>query len=362
MSDDISAAAPAAESAPSSTADIASTVIDSYEGSESTDGQDGTESAPVDSAAAPVEAATPGVVQPPLSEEEKLLEEFGFKDMKKPDGRDHYIPRPKVLKMIASGLKRGQEKWAAERTSLESGATELRSAMSELRAAVSGDPKAFLAELAGMDPRYQAFLEPQAPAHAKAPVSAEMPGPDVQLPNGGATYSVEGLKKLLEWNTAQVESRLLGGVDERLKPWTEREKQAQEREKLTQAETAVKERTQSTLKDAQSWPLFGPMAPDGSLNDVQAAVLEELRKDSAEAKAAGRPPRLSLSEAYIRVTSSRFTEDDNKRRARILKEVSTAAKATPGVPRSADGIPKAAGPASTADIARRTLERLESGA
>jgi hypothetical protein len=116
------------------------------------------------------------------------------------------------------------------------------------------------------------------------------------------------------------------------------------------------------MKEAEAWPLFGPMAADGSLNEVQQAVLGELKKDSDAAMAAGRRPTLSLEAAYIRVTSQRLSGGEQAMRAKLLKEMSAAASASPTVGRSGAEAVRAPAAHDTRSIAERTLARLEGGA
>jgi len=61
----------------------------------------------------------------------------------------------------------------------------------------------------------------------------------------------------------------------------------------------------------------------------------------------------------MKVALPRLTEDDNKKRARLLQEQSDAAGHTPAVARAGGEVPRAPGPASTHDIAARALARLD---
>jgi hypothetical protein len=353
MSDEVAAA----PSAPS-TADVASEVIESFEPSESSgaaESPSGTEEVSSPQVAEPKAIAEPSAQAPAvvkqLTDEEKLLEEYGFKEAYKPDGREHYIARSKVLKMIGSGLKRGTEKWTAEKAEIEQRANAYKADLDELYTDVRGEPAEFLKKIASYDPRYRAFLEQQA-APAPAPVQVPnlpMPQPDLTLQDGSRTYSIDGLQKLLEWNTAQVEAKLLPKVDERLKPYAEREKESKAREEAEKATAAVRERTHKTIAEAQNWPGF---------KEHEAAILKALQEDSAKAKSEGRRPTLSLEAAYRQAVLPKMTADRNTMREELLKEMSSAAKATPTATRGGGEVPKV-GALTTADIARRTIEQLE---
>lgn len=345
--------AQAAESTPAdtSTASIAEQAYDQLEAAETptTDTGDVVTDGGLEAPAAPLtpaEAAT-------LSEEEQLLQQFGFKQAFKPDGREHYIARSKVLKMIASGLKRGQETWGTERQTLDgelSGYREKFGALTPVLEALDQGPDAFLAFAASRDPRYQQYV---AGRQAQAPAQAfTMPEPDIDLGNGAKTYSLDGIKKLVE---AVAEAKTQAA----LKPLAEREQRAQAE---TAAQAAVQDRTRSIMADAQTWPHFGAFAADGSLNEVQADVLALLREDSAQAKAAGRRPALSMEGAYIKVMAKRLPNQEKDIRAKVLAELKTAPKA-PTVAQSGGETPTVpSGGRSTAEIAARAYDRLERGA
>jgi len=350
------------ESAPTSTAEVAANVIDAFEQTETSDSaidvsgetpEPAAEPAaePVaEAAAAPEPKAEPS---PEDAEIEALLAEFGFKEARKPDGREHYIPRSKVLKMIGSGLKRGQEKWTTERSLIEQQANEYRGYVEALRQGVQGDETAFLRELASIDPRYARFLEPQAQPQAQAPAVDDRPQPDVDLGNGQWTYSREQNEKLIEWKARQL-------LDARLKPIEEQTKAEKERLEREQFERGVRERAQTLMAEAQTWPLFGQLPADGkSYTPFQTEVLTELQKDSERARAEGRRPQMSLRQAYLEVYARHQQPD--KIRERLLSEMKQAPRST-AVARGSTDLPKPTGPVSTQDIAARTLARLERGA
>ena len=124
--------------------------------------------------------------------------------------------------MIGSGLKRGQEKWTTERGVVEGQVSELRGHLNEMYADIRGDPKALLSKLAEVDARYKVFVGPAPAPTPPQAIPSDKPKPDVDLGNGQMTYSVEGVEPLAAWKAQQL-------LNERLKPWEEREKTAQAR-------------------------------------------------------------------------------------------------------------------------------------
>ena len=351
-------AEPSAPSAPTSTAEVAAQVIDSYEpssGDTDSDAGSVTESDDAPAETAPALQAAPTLKAEPqtLSEEESLLKEFGFKDAKKPDGRDHYIPRPKVLQMIASGLKRGQEKWTAERGVIESQANEYRGALDELRQDVlTSDPRVLIEKLAEVNPKFRTFLDSPAQTTA-APAGGDRPQPDVDLGNGQWTYSVEGVEQLAAWKAQQL-------IEARFKPIEDRDKAAQQQAQEREVAQQIAQRSHTQMQTAQTWPGFGSLAPDGALSEFQTAVLTRLQQDSQQARQRGERPTMSLREAYLEVQAERLSADHNTVREGVLRGLKTAPKA-PALSRQATDSPRAPGPVSTSDVASRVLARLERG-
>jgi hypothetical protein len=344
MSEIAEAAAPAAEpveSAPSSTADIATSVLAELEGADA-----GTTAEAERGDADP----SPGVVDPPpaptqaeMSAAAKFLLAQGHK-AKTTDGRDSWLKHSTVEKMLDRYVETHRGEWTGARGVIESELKEARGHLEQLRAGVSGDPKAFIAELASLDPRYRAFLEPPAAAPAAVAPSAGMPQPDLPLPDGGRTYSVEGLQQLIEW---AVDARMMPKVDERLKPYAEREREQQAAAERAKATSALEASTRQQMTEAQSWPNFGALAPDGTLTPFQQEVLTELANDTAKARAANRRPTMTLRQAYLEVHTRTVAKDTRQSTLQQLK----AAPKVPTLGRTGGEPPKVK-PASTLDIAR----------
>lgn len=267
-----------------------------------------------------------------FTEEEQLLREFGFKRAKDAHGKDHVIPRSRVLEMIASGLKRGKDKWAGERETLAKELAELRDWRDGFRSDVTGDPRNFITKLSGHDPRYAAFLQQQSTTTQQEQPDP-MPLPDLDLGNGQRTYSLEGLQKRDEW----AQRQMLRQVDEKLKPITEREKTAKERVEAEQAQQALVERTRGQIAQAQTLPNWKDYEPD---------ILKLLQDDTAKAQSERRRPTMTLMEAYWQTRAT-------KARETMLTEIKDAPPA-PTVQRSSGTIPKPR-QESTADVARSVL-------
>src|SRR5215510_8309909 len=153
---------PPTPSAPMDTASIAARNLEALEGPSAPDPDPTPTPTPDGNGAPPVTPPT-GSTPPTVSDAEQMLRDAGYVTESKPDGRYHYIPRWKVLEMIESGLRSRGEKAAKERADLEAQvrASETdRAAVTRWRQMMAGDPRALLAEMARLDPRYQSFLAP----------------------------------------------------------------------------------------------------------------------------------------------------------------------------------------------------------
>lgn len=361
-SDSGASSTPATPAAPPSTQSIAADVIETAEREDSGGSESYAETPRIDTTNTVAETTAPKTQPTPaeLSAAAKFLEQQGHK-LKKEDGRDVWLPAKTVEKMLDRYADTHKSTWTGEKTAIEARAKEYESHVQSIKAAIAGDETAFLKELASVDPRYARFLEARSEAQ-RVPEAANdpMPQPDYDLGNGQRTYSLEGLQKRDEWLERQMLRKFEGKIEERFKPIAEREKAEQARAAQERQLGEIRERTNSQLQEAQTWPLFGPMAADGSLTEFQQAVLEELKTDSDAAKASGARPKLTLEGAYIRVASKRMTEDDTAKRARLLKEIEKAPKGNPALSRqTADASAKPAGARSTADIARSVIGKLE---
>jgi hypothetical protein len=332
MSEEV-AAAPVSE--PSSTADVAASILESYE----------EPAAETSAEAAPVESAPPtvGVVE---SEVDGLLREAGYTDPREPSGREHRIPHSKVRKIIENGLKKGRTEWETTRQAIERERDEHKAQIETFRSLLSDpDEKKFLAEVAKIDPRYARFLAEQPKPQQRQEAPDPEPEPDYDLGNGSKTYSLEGIKKREEWLRRQI----LREIDAKLQPVTEREKRTQQEAEEREYLATRRVEHQKLMQTAQTWPMFGALPPDGSLTPFQQEVLEAFRAD----------PKGTLRQAYLEV--ERRHQEPYKVRARLLAELKGAPKST-SVSRGPMDTPRAAGPTSTADVAARVMERLERGA
>lgn len=341
------------ETPPPSTADIASQTLESLEHDQPTP-ESSPEPAAETSAAEPSQATAGSDTPAEVSEAEALLREAGYQTEKKPDGRFHYIPRWKVVQMVESGLKKRtealskeRESWKGEKEMLAKAADEAR----QFRHLMEHDPQALMHRLAALDARYKAFLgngqhqQAQAAAAALPSDQDPEPMPDVDLGNGRATYSLDGIRKLREWDRRQLER----SFDQKLQPYHERLQAEQEHAQRQRAEHQLRERTTAIVDKVKTWPRFA---------EHEATILDILQKDTAESQARGVPPQKSVYDAYIEAVVPKLAGDHNSVREQVLRELNGAPKSTSVGANGAEAT-RNPGPRTTQEIARRTMAQLE---
>lgn len=333
--------------APTSTADIAANVIEQSEPI----GEETTSETP----AASTQDA-PAVVEPAPSAAAQFLLKQGHQP-KKVDGRPVWLPYGTVEKMLDRYVGEHRSAWDGEKKTLSEQLKDYedaKAALAEQRTLITGDPKHYLSQLAEVDPRYRSFLEPPKTEPASQPLA--LPDPDVTLQDGSRTFSMEAFQKsIIPFIVEQAKKEAKAEAENALKPLKDRE----ERDEF---ERGLRERTQATMADVQTWPGW---------KENHDAILAVLQKDSEEkrpeierAHKEGRRPRvqfMSVEAAYRQVVIPKLAGDRNKIREEVMKELDTAAKAGPAVARSGAEATKTT-PIETRDIAARVIDRLEQGA
>jgi hypothetical protein len=352
-------------STPATSVDIAAQVIETAENESGDTGETAGYEAPdrIDAEQAEPLVAKPEPMTPAeISAAAKFLEKQGHQ-AKKQDGRDVWLPFKTVEKMLDRYAEEQRGPWTGERTTLEGQLRNYEAERQEMYADIKGDPRAFISKLAQYDPRYKALLGEPQPAAQRAP-SGEMPAPDYDLGNGQRTYTPEGLQKLIEW---AVDARMMPKVDERLKPWEESKKADEEARRADEEMRELRTRTDTQMQEAQTWAMFGAIAPDGKLTPFQQEVLGEMQKESEACRALGlRPdgkpvkrPTMTVRQAYLEVYA-RHQEPD-KVRARVLEEIK-GAKPAPALSRQSADSPRQTKPVTTQDIVRKVIAQAESQA
>jgi hypothetical protein len=266
---------------------------------------------------------------------------------------ENKIPHSNVVKIVGNAVRKATEPLQAQiqettqrLQAREAEVQEFRAAEPNLRLMFE-DVDRFVDLMADTHPRWKeiksALSGGGAPQARGVTMPSEMPQPDAPLPGGGYTYSVEGLQKLLDWNTAQVERRLQKMVEPSQQMADRMRQEEAKRAFLTQAEQTV---SQMLSKARESWPGFTQHE-------------DAIAKTWQDAQAKGQT--LTLHEAYIATVVPKLSASADEVRRSVLEEIKRAPKST-ALPAGAPPPKEPARKRTTAEIARENLEKLAGGA
>jgi hypothetical protein len=177
-----------------------------------------------------------------------------------------------------------------------------------------------------------------APQQAPPPqqVAGEAPGPDITLPDGSQTYSVEGLQKLLDYNLEQRMGKVNKDFDERLKPFQQIAEERRQSQMLEQA----KQQMLPVLEEARK-------------------TLPQFKENEGELRAWLEQPansRKTLHEAWIAVVFPKLNKSQEDIRKQVLGEMNKKPGAVNPGPQAVTQ--KATGQRSTEDIIREKYAQL----
>lgn len=286
--------------------------------------------------------------------DEDPLKQFGIPS-RSVTGRDNPIPYSRVRKIVdkntkditAKVTKDVESKYTPqlqERDTKIKDYEERLDRVGQFEQIMEHKPREFLQMLSNL-PAYKPFFEAvarvaqaQQSGTGAAPTTAPtvagstddpMPQPNRKLTDGSEFYDMEGLQKLLDWQTRQVEKRVTQQLESRV---SERYGPIEQEWRRNQQIAQVMPIIEQQIAEARTWPLFSENEP---------AIIEALQKDQ----------RLSLEGAYRQIVVPKMTADKNRMRTEILDEIrrkpsATAAPATRTTPRAA----AAAAPKSGDDV------------
>lgn len=267
------------------------------------------------------------------------------------NGRENRIPYSRVKKIVEGAEKRALEplqKQLAELTPKVQEYEQRLAQVAEFEQVMTNDPGRFLDMLSTL-PAYSQFFQlveqfvtsqtqtaqPTPEEQAQAILANDpMPEPDDE---DGTGYTMEGLKKLLEWNSRVVESRVTKQVESQYKPIKDRFDAEQTLQQLTP-------KVQKQMEEAYRWPKFA---------ENEAEIIKVLEQY----------PTATLEQAYQHVVVPKLVADEqrlrNDIRQQVLGELKKAPPVSTGVPVS--GIkPRPAslssGPRSLEDVIKEQME------
>lgn len=343
--------APAAAPAAPDTATIAANTLSNLEAeqSQSTPAPGSTPAPSSTPAAAGLTPAAAAKVQAEVSAELKWLQEQGHFSHKS-DGRANWLPVATVERMLGKYLDSHKGDWTKERDGWHQERQSLAQAAQaaqQFRQMMQSDPRGLLQRMAQLDPRYGEFLQQPQREQLPPEESDPEPEPDLDLGNGRRTYSLDGIRKMREWERRNMER----AFDQRMAPFAERVRQEEQRKHEERIETMLRTRTQNVLTRAKTWPKWA---------ENEGEILKVLQADSAEAQRAGTEPQLSVHDAYMQVVTPVLSGDYNTIREQVMRELNGAPRSTAVGQTGAEPV-RRPGPITVEDIARRAMARLEGG-
>ena len=208
---------------------------------------------------------------------------------------------------------------------------------------MANQPQKFL-QLLSRVPAYEGFFaalrefhEAQQGGAQPARQAAQAPADeadDMPQPDDGEGYSMEGLRKLLDWQERRVESRVKKQIEDRYKPI---ENAWQEEERLRAVVPVVR----AKIDEARKWPKF---------TDNEEEITRVLASDA----------NISLEAAYQKVVYPKLLTDRDKMRQELLAEISNTPRSTSVAVRTASKPVAPAGPRSLEDIINAEVAKLKS--
>lgn len=283
-------------------------------------------------------AAAGGEEEDDFAKEHGITSRFGDKENR--------LPYSRVKKISENAVKKATAPLQTELTTTKAKLSEYENYMrnvTEFENIMTTDHQKFFNMLMKV-PGYQEFFssmfqgmlqqhQPQAAAGQPTPQGDGMPEPDQVLSDGSKVYSLEGLKKLMEWQAAEVEKK----VDARYAPLkTDWEQQRYMQQLMPQIQAQVEE--------ARTWPLF---------KENEDEIVKLLNADR----------KISLERAYQKVVLPKLQGEKDKIREEVLREIqskpragSTSVPAAPG-----KSTPSTGGNKSIEDVISASLRQAGIG-
>jgi hypothetical protein len=275
--------------------------------------------------------------------DEKPVDDFDKKyglQAQSASGRENRIPYSRVKKIADKAVKDAEANWkksqetgftpVAKYQELETKVKDYEGRLSQVaqfEQILDKDPAQFLTRLS-QHPAYTQFFnrlneladfadkqgKAQAqPLDSQVQPGADMPQPDHPLPDGTMVYSIDGLRKLQEWNRNQAKQEAVAEaqriLDDRIQAVEAKYGPMAKDYDTYQARQSVLPTVQKQITEARAWPLF---------NESEVEIATALERN----------PSWNLERAYQSVVLPKLQANRDTMRADILKEVKQAPRST----------------------------------
>ena len=293
--------------------------------------------------ASPVEVASPAARQQP-QEAAVIDKKLGIAPST--NGRENRLPYSRVKKIVERAEMEASKPHLAKIAELEAKIPQYEQQLqnvAQFEHIMVNEPPKFMEMLAQI-PAYQGFFnavrELQEKVTAQATTQEQvveddaMPQPDEAQPDGSFVYSMDGLKKLMDWQARQVEAKVAARYKPLEEQWQHQQREMERQEHLNRIIPQI----QSQIDEARTWALF---------SENEAEITQVLQQY----------PQASLESAYRMVVMPKLQANRDQMRAAILQEIQRAPRATSApVTPSRPAPVQHTGPRSLEDVIREQLK------
>lgn len=291
-------------------------------------------------------AAVPAVPQ------DDFEKKFGIPKESAP-GRENRIPYSRVTKIVSKAIKDAEASFTPKIQEFEAkvkdyetklvAASDLEKRVADFEKVMVNDQDRFIAYLKQI-PGYEKYFSPAqaAPAVQEAPTVDNMPLPEDELSDGSKVYSLEGLRKLNEWNRAEARKETLAEVQKIYGPIAQNyEEQQKQAAAIKYQQEVLIPQVNAQIQEAHTWPLF---------KENEDAIVKVLNEN----------PKFNLERAYQVVVLPKLQSNRDDIRKQVLKDLQKAPVAT-SAPTSFSRpslAPAKSGPRDIEDIIREQAANL----
>jgi hypothetical protein len=257
------------------------------------------------------------------------------------NGRENRIPYTRVKKIVENAEKPHLARIAELEPQVKE-LTEMRTRVQEFEHVVVNEPQRLLGMLATL-PAYKTFfdsiqdlqsrVQAQATQQEQVVDNDPMPQPDDEA---SGTYTMQGLKNLLDWQARQVKSQVTRELSTQYDP-IKKDWEAQ------QHLNKIIPQIDAKIKEARTWPMF---------QESENEIIQFLNKN----------PQAQLEDAYRVVVFPKLKTDKEEVRRQVLSELQKAKPAPTSVnvrPTRTTQSSASSGPKSLEDVIREQIKGIK---
>ena len=292
--------------------------------------------------------------------EDDFSKKFGISS-KSVTGRENRIPYSRVKKIVgkaeaeAERFRKELDEFKPKFTEIETKTRDYEERLgrvAQFENIMENDPKTFL-DMLSQIPAYKSFFDyvnqlasgaggtKEETSKVAVDSNDPMPAPNKEMQDGSKVYDLEGLQALMEWQSKQVEKRVLKQATEQLgKRYEPLEKERERRDYINKVMPVIDKQ----IAEARTWDKF---------SELEDKITDLLAKDK----------NLTLERAYLKAYQSevipRLSTDKDKMRTEILEEIRKRPSTTSAPVRVATSKQSEGGRSSLEDIIAGEIAKLK---